>query len=166
MLAQSIAWCRQVTSYYPKRFCPKSPTQKAILGHNDSCVESKCCGENTVPSRGCHDVLINCQLLILLSTVFIVTWKKTPVFALLSITGESMGPGWFPSQSNMYPDSKVHGPTWGLPGSDRTQVGPMFAPWTLLSGYTLDVILNLVKYMPDHGAETAVMPFTSLAVLW
>ena len=27
------------------------------------------------------------------------------------------------------------GPTWGLPGSDRTQVGPMLAPWILLSGY-------------------------------
>ena len=26
------------------------------------------------------------------------------------------------------------GPTWGPPGSCRPQVGPMFAPWTLLSG--------------------------------
>ena len=25
-------------------------------------------------------------------------------------------------------------PTWGLSGADRTQVGPMLAPWTLLSG--------------------------------
>ena len=38
-----------------------------------------------------------------------------------------------------YPDSKVHGanmgPTWGLPGSCRPQMGPVLAPWTLLSGY-------------------------------
>ena len=27
------------------------------------------------------------------------------------------------------------GPTWGSSGADRTQVGPMLAPWTLLSGY-------------------------------
>ena len=27
------------------------------------------------------------------------------------------------------------GPTWGPSGADRTQVGPMLAPWTLLSGY-------------------------------
>ena len=27
------------------------------------------------------------------------------------------------------------GPTWGPSGSDRTQVGPILAPWTLLSGY-------------------------------
>ena len=26
------------------------------------------------------------------------------------------------------------GPTWGPYGADRTQVGPMLAPWTLLSG--------------------------------
>ena len=25
-------------------------------------------------------------------------------------------------------------PTWDSPGADRTQVGPMLAPWTLLSG--------------------------------
>ena len=29
------------------------------------------------------------------------------------------------------------GPTWGPSGADRTQVGPMLAPWTLLSGYQL-----------------------------
>ena len=27
------------------------------------------------------------------------------------------------------------GPTWGPPGSCRPQMGPMLAPWTLLSGY-------------------------------
>ena len=30
------------------------------------------------------------------------------------------------------------GPTWGPSGADRTQVGPMWSPWTLLSGH--DVI--------------------------
>ena len=28
----------------------------------------------------------------------------------------------------------IMGPTWGPSGTDRTQVGPMLAPWTLLSG--------------------------------
>ena len=32
-------------------------------------------------------------------------------------------------------DNKVHGATWGPPGSCRPQMGPMLAPWTLLSGY-------------------------------
>ena len=29
---------------------------------------------------------------------------------------------------------KTLGPTWGLPGSCRPQVGPMLAPWAWLSG--------------------------------
>ena len=31
--------------------------------------------------------------------------------------------------------ARFMGPTWGPPGDDRTQVGPMLATWTLLSGY-------------------------------
>ena len=30
--------------------------------------------------------------------------------------------------------TRFMGPTWGPPGTDRTKVGPMLAPWTLLSG--------------------------------
>ena len=30
--------------------------------------------------------------------------------------------------------ARFMGPTWGPPGDDRTQVGPMLATWTLLSG--------------------------------
>ena len=33
--------------------------------------------------------------------------------------------------------SRFMGPTWGPSGADRTQVGPMLAPWTLLSGWSL-----------------------------
>ena len=35
------------------------------------------------------------------------------------------------------PDSKVHGPTWGPPGSCRPKKGPILAPWTLLWGTVL-----------------------------
>ena len=31
--------------------------------------------------------------------------------------------------------ARIMGPTWGPPGSCRPQVGPMYAPWTLLSGF-------------------------------
>ena len=30
--------------------------------------------------------------------------------------------------------ARFMGPTWGPSGADRTQMGPMLAPWTLLSG--------------------------------
>ena len=39
-----------------------------------------------------------------------------------------------------YPDSKVHGANMGPSGADRTQVGPMLAPWTLLSGKPLNKV--------------------------
>ena len=32
------------------------------------------------------------------------------------------------------------GPTWGPSGADRTQVSPMLAPWTLLSGQFWDMV--------------------------
>ena len=40
-------------------------------------------------------------------------------------------------------------PTWGRPGADRAQVGPMLAPWSLLSGWwwtTADILSNLIIF--------------------
>ena len=39
--------------------------------------------------------------------------------------------------------AKFMGPTWGPPGSCRPQMGPMLAPWTLLSGYLLMIEFHL-----------------------
>ena len=39
------------------------------------------------------------------------------------------------------------GPTWGPSGADRTQVGPMLAPWTLLSG-------NVWRFTDPWGNST------------
>ena len=36
--------------------------------------------------------------------------------------------------------ARFMGPTWGPSGADRTQVGPMLAPWTLLSSRTATTI--------------------------
>ena len=36
--------------------------------------------------------------------------------------------------------ARCMGPTWGPSGADRTQVGPMLAPWTLLSGAVTRVL--------------------------
>ena len=40
------------------------------------------------------------------------------------------------------------GPTWGPSGADRTQVGPMLALWTLLSGYIAQSRYNTVCSLP------------------
>ena len=37
------------------------------------------------------------------------------------------------------PIARFMGPTWGLPGADRTQVGPVWATWTLLWGVLLQM---------------------------
>ena len=39
--------------------------------------------------------------------------------------------------ADMFQIAKFMGPTWGPPGSCRPQMGPMLAPWTLLSGVSL-----------------------------
>ena len=44
------------------------------------------------------------------------------------------GVGDFGYQCPWHQITKFIGPTWGPPGSCRTQMGPMLAPWTLLSG--------------------------------
>ena len=36
--------------------------------------------------------------------------------------------------------ARFMGPTWGPSGADRTEVGPMLVPWTLLSGHTQHTI--------------------------
>ena len=38
------------------------------------------------------------------------------------------------------------GPIWGPSGADRTQVGPMLAPWTLLSGKPLIYLMKFGGY--------------------
>ena len=42
------------------------------------------------------------------------------------------------SQSILPQVARFMGPTWGPPGSCRSQMGPMLAPWTLLSGRSID----------------------------
>ena len=44
--------------------------------------------------------------------------------------------------------ARFMGPTWGPPGADRAQVGPMLAPWTLLSGQeAYDFYMELPAYV-------------------
>ena len=45
--------------------------------------------------------------------------------------------------------AKFMGPTWGPPGSCRPQMGPILAPWTLLSGEIPDIVAC-------HGAPASM----------
>ena len=71
--------------------------------------------------------------------------------------------------SHNTPDSKVHVTNiWGPSGADRTQVGPMLAPWTLLSGTVPTDIkaLNDVRAVGtvQHGDRCSFPTF--LAFQW
>ena len=47
--------------------------------------------------------------------------------------------------------TRFMGPTWGPSGADRTQVGPMLAPWTLLSGLVIYKVL--IKTSPNANTR-------------
>ena len=47
--------------------------------------------------------------------------------------------------------AKFMGPTWGPPGSCRPQMGPMLAPWTLLSG------IRAPWRLKSHGTQTSFL---------
>ena len=49
------------------------------------------------------------------------------------------------------PIARFMGPTWGPSGSDRTQMGPMLAPWTLLSGWPWSIQLFRFKSIIQCG---------------
>ena len=48
-------------------------------------------------------------------------------------------------------------PTWGPSGADRTQVGPMLAPWTLLSGFVTLCLVMLTIYPIEHSHNFVVL---------
>ena len=54
--------------------------------------------------------------------------------------------------------ARFMGPTWGPSGADRTQVGPMLAPWTLLSGvHKLWIMISLYLMVLEHHYSDVIM---------
>ena len=62
--------------------------------------------------------------------------------------------------------SKFMGPTWGPPGSCRPQLGPVLAPWTLLSGNTsyVDVILPYLFFKKSEEPQHLTTPSAMMAI--
>ena len=80
----------------------------------------------------------------------------------LSVIRDATAPLWH-HRIRKYPDSKVHGQTWGPPGSCRPQMGPMLAPWTLLTGY---VYKWLVTHYNDVIMSTMASQITSPTIVY
>ena len=65
---------------------------------------------------------------------------------------------------NAYLDSKVHGANMGPSGADRTQVGPMLAPWTLQSGY-LSIWPGALSCWVHNGITIPIFSFKKIHLL-
>ena len=59
--------------------------------------------------------------------------------------------------------ARFMGPTWGPSGADRTQVGPMLAPWTLLSGL---LGLKIVESGDNKPLSEQMMVYFTDAYIW
>ena len=46
--------------------------------------------------------------------------------------------------------ARFMGPTWGPPGADRTQEGPMLAPWIWLSGVLINNVPQLTQVYTNY----------------
>ena len=65
----------------------------------------------------------------------VMSWRGNPFSITGFCVGKSLLADGFPVMvSNAALIARFMGPTWGTSGADRTRVGPMLVPWTLLSG--------------------------------
>ena len=60
------------------------------------------------------------------------SWHGNIFHITVSFSGETTGCYFFYNDNSQI--ARFMGPTWGLSGSRRPLMGPMLAPWTLLSG--------------------------------
>ena len=78
-----------------------------------------------------------------------------------SPTTQTTGAGRTPWQKRSQV-ARFMGPTWGPPGDDRTQVGPMLAPWTVLLGVSIPVQVSLAVYR--HAQFNILSPVAISAI--
>ena len=88
-----------------------------------------------------------------------LTWllDKQSAISLMALTWWLQPLGWLIHHSIRSLIARVMGPTWGPSGADRTQMGPMLAPWTLLFGMSYHKISQRLKGMRS-GVEMLVLP--------
>ena len=73
-----------------------------------------------------------------------VMFKYCTRIALLYVISIQV-PYWWGKGSQIL---RFMGPTWGPPGSCRSHMGPMSAPWTMLSGVAYAGLIRLWSYFP------------------
>ena len=92
----------------------------------------------------CHDTSIVEHMQTLWpGTKTLSLWRANQHMRLAWLTWGGIIIYWPGKSQEVVPDNKFIGPTWGPSGADRTKVGTMLAPWTLLSG----VIISMLSIM-------------------
>ena len=85
------------------------------------------------------------------TTVYLIVCLDTQTGVWCHLLSIHTSDGMLPSKRTQL--ARFMGQTWGASGADRTQVGPMLAPWTLLSGDVfngdrpINVLQNTLSYM-------------------
>ena len=87
--------------------------------------------KHSVSYRGSHPGDGSVRFLVIVQ--WWVSGAEVRVFIELT-RGYTVVTNWLEHQTMKSLIVRLMGPTWGPSGVDRTQVGPMLAPWTLLSG--------------------------------
>ena len=90
--------------------------------------------------------MIYCELLI--AILYNVTWIASHPNFVITTQAVAVLTQVVRDDHRAYPDNM--GPTWGPSGAVRTQMGPMLAPWTLLSGYVSNA-KSLVFHWRKYG---------------
>ena len=98
--------------------------------HHTNCSKISCLING---SLDCHQVSLLC--LVCWPLDFYSTYIPGLISLRSAIWGTAASNGhWILCNTEPIPDSKIHGANMGPSGANRTRVGPMLVPWTLLSG--------------------------------
>ena len=82
--------------------------------------------------------LARCRLLAIQKYIFWYTYNNEYICKNSSMGSTGIWPNRILSHI-----ARFMGPTWCPPGADRTQVGPVLAPWTMQLAYNVVVIISL-----------------------
>ena len=98
-----------------------------------------------LPLRRASNVRVRVQIIYILTFLTDLCWIDVRVELVVGVKYTVHNRRWCTPQI-----AKLMGPTWGPHGSCRPQMGPMLAPWTLLSG-TLCALLCTVGLWTYHA---------------
>ena len=90
------------------------------------------------PKWVCGYVVVSFSACLSVLNLDVAVLQSTPVHVPILICAHMWTPwhGSVPIECGKALIARLMGPTWGPSGADKTQVGPMLVPWTLLSEYT------------------------------